>query len=77
MVVAAEPFERDHADRPRSDPTFTSESGEHGGRVVIAKPLEIDAANKADERRRAGDSQAVSSQISGSETCERLPGRHG
>ena len=49
VVVPAESFEADDADRPRAEPTLVFEPGGDGTGVDVVEALELDRAAQPDE----------------------------
>ena len=72
VVVAAEPLERDHADRPGADPALAAEPREDDLGVVLAEPLEVERAARAGASVVARDDrEPVAAQSSAGESRAR------
>ena len=72
VVVAAEPLERDHADRPRADPALAGEALEHDRCRMVAEPLEVERRHEPRERGRARLGEPEAAEIERREAAERV-----
>ena len=64
VVVASEPFQRDHAHRPRADRRARARArAERRSPWRVAEPLEVDRSGEPGERRRAELREAEAAQV--------------
>src|SRR5580765_1389265 len=70
-VVAPEPFEGDHADRPWAQPALAQQPLWRSVSGKRAQPLEVERPADADERRAAAHAQAEPAQLGGRDGPQR------